>query len=107
MASIDATSRRPDPQNGFPTTMSVLSTAVMGHVHYLQRANPQNPGMYLCPWSAPSALYLATSAASVPLETTIHLRTITIPLGQPSKFSGSTKSAGEDVQVENLRYSLD
>ncbi|KAH3701041.1 hypothetical protein DPMN_076024 [Dreissena polymorpha] len=40
MASLDATSRRPEPQNGFPSTLSVLSTAVLGHFHYLHRATP-------------------------------------------------------------------
>ncbi|KAH3859289.1 hypothetical protein DPMN_102007 [Dreissena polymorpha] len=33
-------------------------------------------------------------------ETTIHLRTITIPLGDPSKFWESAKSAEEDVRFE-------
>ncbi|KAH3791982.1 hypothetical protein DPMN_145471 [Dreissena polymorpha] len=40
MASLDATSCRPDPQNGFPSTLSVLGTAVIRHFHYLHRATP-------------------------------------------------------------------
>ncbi|KAH3869421.1 hypothetical protein DPMN_032586 [Dreissena polymorpha] len=32
--------RPPDPQNGFPSTLSVLSIAALGHFHYLHRATP-------------------------------------------------------------------
>ncbi|KAH3835028.1 hypothetical protein DPMN_108366 [Dreissena polymorpha] len=40
MASIEGTSRRPKPQNGFPSTLSVPRTVVLGHIHYLQMATP-------------------------------------------------------------------
>ncbi|KAH3871923.1 hypothetical protein DPMN_035138 [Dreissena polymorpha] len=40
MASLDVTSRRPEPQNCFPSTLSVLRTAVVGHFHYRHRATP-------------------------------------------------------------------
>ncbi|KAH3802655.1 hypothetical protein DPMN_156333 [Dreissena polymorpha] len=42
--------------NGFPSTFSVLSTAVLVHFHYLLRACPRSPGLHLCPWSASSVL---------------------------------------------------
>ncbi|KAH3827142.1 hypothetical protein DPMN_129071 [Dreissena polymorpha] len=31
---------RPEPQNGFLSTLSVLSTAVLQNFHYLHRATP-------------------------------------------------------------------
>ncbi|KAH3861936.1 hypothetical protein DPMN_024890 [Dreissena polymorpha] len=50
----------------------------------------------------PPVLYATISAAPSLFrwcsETNIHLRTITIPLGDPSKFCELTKSAGEDVR---------
>ncbi|KAH3816723.1 hypothetical protein DPMN_118244 [Dreissena polymorpha] len=42
-ASLDATSRRPEPQNGFPSTLSVLGTAVPEHFHYLDKATHRIP----------------------------------------------------------------
>ncbi|KAH3838062.1 hypothetical protein DPMN_111468 [Dreissena polymorpha] len=38
MAPLDATSHQPEPQNGFPSTLRLLSTAVLRHFHYLHRA---------------------------------------------------------------------
>ncbi|KAH3848708.1 hypothetical protein DPMN_091088 [Dreissena polymorpha] len=67
MASLDATSCRLEPKNGFPSTLSVLGTAVLRHFHYLHRAIPRNPCLYLCPRSATPVLYAATSAFPVPL----------------------------------------
>ncbi|KAH3826070.1 hypothetical protein DPMN_127961 [Dreissena polymorpha] len=52
MTSLDATSRRPELQKGFPSTLCVLSTAVLGHIHYLNRTT--SPCLNLCPRSAPS-----------------------------------------------------
>ncbi|KAH3823975.1 hypothetical protein DPMN_125800 [Dreissena polymorpha] len=63
MASLDVTSRRPKTQNGFPSTLSVLSTAVLKHSHYLYRSTARSLGLHLCPRSVPSVLYAATSAA--------------------------------------------
>ncbi|KAH3775281.1 hypothetical protein DPMN_176682 [Dreissena polymorpha] len=40
MASLDATSRRPEPQNGFTSTLSILRTAVLGNFHYFHRDIP-------------------------------------------------------------------
>ncbi|KAH3801421.1 hypothetical protein DPMN_155071 [Dreissena polymorpha] len=40
IASLDATNRQPEPQNGFPSKCSVLSTAVLGHSHYLHMTHP-------------------------------------------------------------------
>ncbi|KAH3889921.1 hypothetical protein DPMN_013988 [Dreissena polymorpha] len=46
MTSLDVTYRRPEPQNGLPSTFCVLSTAVLGRFHYLHRAYPSKS------WSA-------------------------------------------------------
>ncbi|KAH3773755.1 hypothetical protein DPMN_175123 [Dreissena polymorpha] len=60
--------------------------------------HPSNPGLYLCPRSAPPVLYAATTADPVPLsETTIHLRTITIPVSDSAKLS-------QQSQQERVRF---
>ncbi|KAH3886110.1 hypothetical protein DPMN_010111 [Dreissena polymorpha] len=61
---------------------------------------PRNPGLNLSPRSTLSVLYsvpllLLLSLFRLCNETTIHLQTITIPLGDPSKI---WESAGEEVQ---------
>ncbi|KAH3698972.1 hypothetical protein DPMN_073918 [Dreissena polymorpha] len=68
MAFLDATSHRPKPQNGFPSTLSVLGIAVLRQFHYQHRTTPRNPGQNLCPMSATPVLYAATSAAPVLLS---------------------------------------
>ncbi|KAH3723417.1 hypothetical protein DPMN_049205 [Dreissena polymorpha] len=67
MTSLDATSRLTEPQHGFPSTLSALSTAAPGHFHDLHRVTARNLGLYLCQRSAPSVLYAATSVDPVPL----------------------------------------
>ena len=78
------------------------------------RQPPRSPGLHLFTRSAPSVLYADASAVpQLPSlfrrcsETTIHLRTIAIPLSDPSKFWESAKSAKGDVRLEGWRYSLD
>ncbi|KAH3721628.1 hypothetical protein DPMN_064564 [Dreissena polymorpha] len=94
MASLCVTSHRPERQNGFPNTLSVLSTAVQGHflVHISAQGLPR-PSYTLPPRLLPS-LFRRCS------KTTIHLRTITIPLGDPSNLWESAKTAGEEVRFE-------
>ncbi|KAH3810590.1 hypothetical protein DPMN_138983 [Dreissena polymorpha] len=36
MATLDVYNRRTEPQNGFLSTLSILSTAVLGHFHCIQ-----------------------------------------------------------------------
>ncbi|KAH3724850.1 hypothetical protein DPMN_050677 [Dreissena polymorpha] len=67
IASLDAISCRPEPQNGFPSTLSVLGAAVFRHFHYLDMATPRNHDLYLCPRSTTPVFYPATSAVPVPL----------------------------------------
>ncbi|KAH3845896.1 hypothetical protein DPMN_088186 [Dreissena polymorpha] len=57
MAAIDVTIRRPEPQNGFPSTLSVLSATVMGHLHYL---HPLEVLLNCCFRSVPSVLAAST-----------------------------------------------
>ncbi|KAH3819649.1 hypothetical protein DPMN_121389 [Dreissena polymorpha] len=40
MAFLDATSGRPEPQNGFPSMLTVLGTAVLRHFHYFHWVTP-------------------------------------------------------------------
>ncbi|KAH3807595.1 hypothetical protein DPMN_135941 [Dreissena polymorpha] len=65
MASLDATSRRPESQNGFPSTLSVPPSWDTSMIFI--GPSPRNPGLYICPRSAPPVFYAASSAALVPL----------------------------------------
>ncbi|KAH3708906.1 hypothetical protein DPMN_068365 [Dreissena polymorpha] len=47
-------SRRPEPQYGFASTLSVLGTAVLGHFHYLPRANPSKSWIVSLPLVRPA-----------------------------------------------------
>ncbi|KAH3693329.1 hypothetical protein DPMN_172014 [Dreissena polymorpha] len=69
MVYLDATSRRPEPQNDFPSTLIVLSTAVLEHFHYLTRTTASKSWPVYVPMFAPPVLYSANAAAPVPLET--------------------------------------
>ncbi|KAH3810918.1 hypothetical protein DPMN_139317 [Dreissena polymorpha] len=99
-ASTDATSRRPEPQNGFPQLVertgyrrpSTFPLSSLGHTFEIlvcvSAQGPPRPSSTLPPPLSPS-LFRRCS------ETTIYLRTITIPLSVPSKFWESAKSAGK------------
>ncbi|KAH3774209.1 hypothetical protein DPMN_175584 [Dreissena polymorpha] len=73
MASLEATSRGLESQNGLPITLSVLSTAVMGHFNYLLKATPSKswPVSLPCPPSTlPLPLLMPSSAdVVIPLST--------------------------------------
>ncbi|KAH3845345.1 hypothetical protein DPMN_087624 [Dreissena polymorpha] len=78
----------------------------------------RNPGLHLCSSFAPSVLYAAPllrqSLFRPYSETTIHIRTITIPLGDLFKFlesRGMTVLAGlteppEEVSLSDLSQTI-
>ncbi|KAH3840952.1 hypothetical protein DPMN_114410 [Dreissena polymorpha] len=83
----------------FPSTLSVLGTAVLGHFYYPYRSTPLEILACIVCISAQGPPR-PSSTLSTPLlpslfrrcsETTIHLRTIAISLGDSSKFWESAK----------------
>ncbi|KAH3727040.1 hypothetical protein DPMN_052965 [Dreissena polymorpha] len=102
MASLDATSCRPEPQERFPSIFSVLGTAVLRHFHYIHRAipfeilacissqDPPRPSSTLPPPLSPSLFRRCN-------ETTIYLRTISNRLAILPNY-GSQQSQQERVE---------
>ena len=65
IAALDVINCRPEPQNSFPITLSVLTTAVLEHFHCVHEATPLKSWIASLLQVRPSILYAAKSA--VPL----------------------------------------
>ncbi|KAH3834063.1 hypothetical protein DPMN_107381 [Dreissena polymorpha] len=77
--------------------LSTLSLSSYGHpLEILACISAQGPPRPFSTLPPPLSPFLFRRCS----ETTIYLRTITIPRSDPSKFWESAKSAGEDIRVE-------
>ncbi|KAH3807553.1 hypothetical protein DPMN_135898 [Dreissena polymorpha] len=97
MTALDGTSCRPETQNGFPSTLSVLSTAVLRHFHYIHKATPSTSLTASLLQACPSVLLAVKSA--VPLLPSHIIVATPKPLYLPPIWTISISFCDADLRV--------